>query len=121
MRSTELQLLVTLAAVLAAAGIFASRGLPPSGGLFIAAIFGDLAEARGALDWGCPVDPRDVIDATPLHHAADHGQKKIAKLLVTRGAAIDAKDLYGQTPAVWATQSGHPEVAELLRQHGAKE
>ncbi|HVF38476.1 MAG TPA: ankyrin repeat domain-containing protein [Gemmatimonadaceae bacterium] len=45
----------------------------------------------------------DDDGATPLHHAAFHGHREIAELLLTAGAELNARDrMHGATPAGWA-------------------
>jgi len=127
MRSTKLQLLVTLAAVLAAAGIFAAKGLPPQATYLSGwAWWGDVAECRRALDWGSPVDERTPSGAsgmslgwTPLHWAASNGHKDVAALLISRKADVDAKSYEGWTPLHRAIHNRHKDLVELLIAHGA--
>ena len=67
----------------------------------------DLANAKSGLGW------------TPLHAAADAGNRNIVELLVSSNASVDAKDHNGDTPLFRAAVRGHKEVAELLVVHGA--
>lgn len=50
---------------------------------------------------------RDPEDATPLHHAALKGHRKIVELLLKNGADINARDNKNDTgtPAGWAIHS----------------
>ena len=58
------------------------------------------------------VRARDAGGATPLHHAAERGDREIANLLIDAGADINARDgKFGATPAGWAI--------EYLRERGA--
>jgi ankyrin repeat protein len=66
------------------------------------------------------VNVRDDAENTPLHWAAQLGNKPVAEALLDNGADVNAKDIIGKTPLQWAVRKGHKEVAELLRQHGAK-
>jgi ankyrin repeat protein len=60
---------------------------------------------------------------TPLHWAALHGHKEIAKLFIAKGAHLNAKDDLGdlgRTPLDWAISRNHIEIADLLSKHGGK-
>lgn len=48
---------------------------------------------------------RDESGATPLHYAALHGHRDVAKLLIEHGADINSPDgEFGATPAGWAVE-----------------
>ena len=72
MKSVKLQLLVTLAAVLAATGIFVTKGCPSEKALHEVAADGDLGQVHRTLDWGVAVDGKldDDSGRTPLGTAA---------------------------------------------------
>lgn len=56
--------------------------------------------ANGAL-----AGARDDSGATPLHYAALHGHREVARLLVERGAEVNSTDgEFGATPAGWAIE-----------------
>ena len=58
------------------------------------------------------VRARDDDGATALHHAAFHGQRAIAELLIDSGAELNARDgIHHATPAGWAIN--------YLRERGA--
>jgi ankyrin repeat protein len=58
---------------------------------------------------------------TPLHSAAEHDHKEVAKLLLVKGAEANTKDNDGCTPLHVAAQKGYKDIVELLRQHGGQE
>jgi len=61
-----------------------------------------------------------IIGWTPLHKAADNGQKEIAELLIAAGADVNAKMSKGWTPLDIAIEENQTATADLLRKHGAK-
>jgi ankyrin repeat protein len=63
---------------------------------------------------------KDKFGFTPLHDAAEEGQKEIVKLLITKGADVNAQKNNGWTPLDLAISDKHPETADLLRKHGGK-
>ncbi|MDB4794760.1 ankyrin repeat domain-containing protein [bacterium] len=78
---------------------------------------------------GTNVDERDYDrKSTPLHLAADFGEKEIAELLVSGGANVNAKS-GSKTPLDYALSLSHlgrepspsrKAIATLLRKHGGK-
>ncbi|MGV8122785.1 MAG: ankyrin repeat domain-containing protein [Candidatus Xenobiia bacterium LiM19] len=74
------------------------------------------AGARGVIN-----EKDDVYHYTPLHHAAEQGNKALVELLVNNGADKEVKDDQGRTPLKIAEEKGHIEIVELLRSPGAKE
>ncbi len=60
-----------------------------------------------------------ITDETPLHAAADAGEKDIAELLLANGAQIDAKRSDGNTPLHLAVSVNSLSVVECLIQNGA--
>ncbi|MCX6374487.1 MAG: ankyrin repeat domain-containing protein [Armatimonadetes bacterium] len=87
--------------------------------IFTAVDLGDLAmvakllNARPAL-----LEARDFYGATPLHEAAERGEKEIAEMLITSGARMNVKDYCGDTPLSAAISHEHPRVANVIRSHG---
>jgi ankyrin repeat protein len=68
-------------------------------------------------------DVRDGYGATALHHAARHGQLRVAKMLLERQADPDAEDNDHVTPLMLAARSSErraSDVAELLLKHDAR-
>jgi ankyrin repeat protein len=57
---------------------------------------------------------------TPLHCAADAGNRDSAALLLDNGASVNARDSAGCTPLYVALLEGHEEAADLLLARGAK-
>ena len=57
---------------------------------------------------------------TPLHLAAVHGHRMVARLLLTAGAEPDVADEDGVTPLLLAADLGHLPLVQLLSLHGAK-
>lgn len=41
---------------------------------------------------------KDILNRTPLHHAAQYGAMETARLLIAQGADFDARDWQGRTP-----------------------
>jgi ankyrin repeat protein len=60
-----------------------------------------------------------LLGDTPLHIAAQDGQKEIAELLLANHAEVDAKDHLGFTPLMDAATWGHKDIVQLLLVHGA--
>jgi ankyrin repeat protein len=65
-------------------------------------------------------DSRDIGQAwTPLHFAADVGDRELVRALVAAGAEVDARSVAGQTPLWWACNNGHLATAQELLSAGA--
>ena len=58
---------------------------------------------------------------TPLHLAAENGDKKMVELLLANQADVNATDGTGDTPLHLAVSYHHDAVAQLLREHGGHE
>lgn len=66
------------------------------------------------------IDANDKDGATPLHHAALHGNLVVVKNLLEFGANIEKKDkFWGLTPFELAIFNNELEVAKLLVEEGA--
>jgi ankyrin repeat protein len=121
MKSTKLQLLVTLVAILTAAGIFAAKGLPPSENIFECVCGGDLDGLRRSLNWGANVNSGLLGGTTLLHLAVEYGHKDIAELLIARGATLEARlATFGWTPLHLAANKGRKDMIALLVAKGAE-
>lgn len=64
-------------------------------------------------------DKADWYDWTPLHFAAQAGQKDIVEFLIAKGADVNAETIKGETPLQFAADNDHKEVVELLIEKGA--
>lgn len=62
----------------------------------------------------------DIWHYTPLHHAAEQGNKALVKVLLDNGADKEIKDDQGRTPLKIAEEKGRKEIADLLQGRGAK-
>ena len=62
---------------------------------------------------------KDDSGETHLHHAAKYGRKEVVELLIAKGADVNAKRNNGQTPLHRAAGGGHKEVVKLLIDKGA--
>jgi hypothetical protein len=82
-----------------------------------AVVHGCLEDVRTVLkDNPDLVFSKDAYGWTPLHWAAEGGQKEVVELLLaSRPAAVNHRDEdYGATPLHYAVGKGHRDVAELL-------
>ena len=84
---------------------------------------GDIEAVKQHLAAGADVNAI-VDDWTPLHNAAEYGQKEIGELLIEKGANVNTRDVDGETPldvAIHPENSNNTdETADLLRKHGGK-
>jgi ankyrin repeat protein len=65
------------------------------------------------------ISHKGFFGASPLHNAAEYGNKDIAEFLLEKKADIEAKDYSGRTPLHWAAFMGHRDVAAVLLAHQA--
>lgn len=63
---------------------------------------------------GINVNYADGSGKTALHHAAIHGMKELAKLLLELGANKNAEDAAGNKPIALAHSHGHADIVALL-------
>jgi len=68
---------------------------------------------------GYPVDDRDDLGGTALHHAALAGDAGAAWRLLDAGADPAAVDAHGRTPGALAAGAGHHDLARTLPPAGA--
>jgi ankyrin repeat protein len=90
--------------------------------LVIAAGIGDLAKVKELLAADPTLINVDQQTGTPLHNAAEAGQKAVVEFLLSKGADVNAEsqvDLSTPLHEV-ANGSGNKEIAELLIAKGAK-
>ena len=85
----------------------------------------DLATVERHLSGGGEVHARTAgvrhTGSTLLHHAADTGSLRVAKLLVEHGANTNARDyIYYASPLHRAGLNGHLEMIAFLLDHGAR-
>jgi ankyrin repeat protein len=71
-----------------------------------AVVAGDIARIKEIIDAGADLNAKDVLDRTPLHLAAFHGQTEIIDLLIAHGADVNARDLTVMSPLHAAVVAG---------------
>jgi len=59
------------------------------------------------------------LGMTPLHWAADNGNKEVVELLLAKGADVNAKADNGNTPLHLAIHKGNKDIVKLLISRGA--
>ncbi|MCG8340757.1 MAG: ankyrin repeat domain-containing protein, partial [Cytophagales bacterium] len=79
----------------------------------------DLAERKDYQDIVELLRGADADGNTPLHHAADKGDKDAAEELIAQGAKVNAKNNNGETALHKAAEKGNQEVVDLLIEKGA--
>jgi len=80
---------------------------------------GDLEQVREFVEKkGLDVN-KEIDGRSPIHYAADYGQREVIQYLVDRGAEVNAKDKHGITALLAAIWEGHTECVRLMLQKGA--
>jgi ankyrin repeat protein/tRNA A-37 threonylcarbamoyl transferase component Bud32 len=75
----------------------------------------DLPAVKDFLNQGTSVNEKNKAGFTPLHVAAQQGNREIAEYLISAGARVSIRNQYGYPSSHYATEMGHIELAELLR------
>ncbi|KAM5347748.1 hypothetical protein ACJ41O_007572 [Fusarium nematophilum] len=70
--------------------------------------------AKQLLDNDAEVNTRDIFGDSPLHDAADRGDRDITRQLLDSGADRECRNFNGLTPRDLAHANGHTEVEEEL-------
>jgi len=124
MKSVRLQLLVTLMAAAAAAGILIHRGPLPSMSFPQAVILADLAEIGRHVRWGLDLNGCTRSGRTPLGVAVTARQTEVVKLLLALGADPDQPaepELAYKWSAlhIAAAHPAYPDLTRVLMEAGA--
>lgn len=67
------------------------------------------------LDGGAEIGKRDYLGWTPLHAAAQAGNRAAVELLLVRGADCNVRDIDGRTPRELAAARGLSAIVGMLR------
>ena len=59
-------------------------------------------------------NPKDNIDCTPLHDAANNGHVEIVKMIFDVVEDKNPTDRYGRTPFSFAQSIGHTNICKLI-------
>jgi hypothetical protein len=89
--------------------------------LHLVARSGNVPAAAALLDQGEPIDRRDKVNRTALHHAAERGHLDLVRLLLEQGASREPEDNEGVTPSRAAKAGDHDDVAAMLGQSLGKD
>jgi ankyrin repeat protein len=88
--------------------------------LLAAAEGGNAVRVSELLDYGAPVEAKDIFEWTALHWACMEGQTDAARELLDRGADVNARTVARESPLLLASARGHLSVARLLLDRGAE-
>ena len=83
--------------------------------LHLAAIRGDVEDARIFLAHGASIDRIGDMGQTPLHYAAMQGHMPMVEFLVDQGARLDIVSEFGDMPERAAAYGKHDAVGDFLR------
>ena len=80
--------------------------------LHIAASEGYVSVCEALLDYGSntELNPRNVLDRTPLHLSCIRGHLEVSQLLVRSGADVNVQDFEGNTPLHLAVEQGYVQL-----------
>jgi ankyrin repeat protein len=110
-------LLTTIAAVLL---VGCGESHPPDISIWEATATGNIEAVKQHLSAGADADVKGGwMGGTPLHYAAENGQKEMVELLIDKGADVNLKTDFDQTPLHLAAENGQKEMVELLIAKGA--
>ncbi|KAL1505241.1 hypothetical protein ABEB36_004848 [Hypothenemus hampei] len=84
-----------------------------------AAVGGNLKLVTHLLDLGCPVDPMDDTETTPLILASSAGHSSVVNLLIDKGAQIDQQSSNGHSALQYAASKGWIPICIKLIESGA--
>ena len=84
--------------------------------LHISASEGFVSVCEALLDYGSQtdIDPRNVLDRTPLHLSCIRGHLEVSQLLVRSGASLNIQDFEGNTPLHLAVEQGHVQLVTWI-------
>ena len=85
-----------------------------------AVLMGHLSTMRVLRNHGAYVNDQRNDGVTPLHLAAERGDRDVVSFLCQEGSEPDARNDLGETPLFAAASEGHFEAVQLLLLHGAK-
>jgi ankyrin repeat protein len=69
---------------------------------------------------GSDVNIRDAFGSTALHWAAQRGNEKLVRLLLSKRAEVNVQDEFGETALIWAAMCGDKAVVKVLLAAGAR-
>ena len=108
------QILITTIAAVVLVGCWSSVDI------WNAAYEGNIEAVKQHLADGADVNARtDSYLETPLHFAAENGQKEVAQILIDKSADVNAKAKWDRTPLHGAAKTGRSEIVKLLIETGA--
>ena len=82
---------------------------------------GDLAKVKKLLENNPDLlEAKSENEKTPLHFAAQIGNKEIVEFLIGKGADVNAKNIAHETPLHYAAALKHKEVVDFLIARGAQ-